>query len=67
MNAGNWIELAGIVVTVLGGGAIGTSKLTRIAVAAENLAKQIEGLAGQQQDTAKTVQDHEVRLAKGGL
>lgn len=67
MNAGNWIELATIVVTVLGGGGVGVSKLTRIAVAVENGAKMVETIAGTVAKQGETVQDHEVRLAKGGL
>lgn len=63
----NWIELVSILLTVLGGGTIGVAKLTRIAVAAEQLGKALETLAGQQKDTAATVQAHEIRLTKGGL
>jgi ribose 5-phosphate isomerase len=66
MNAQNWIEVIGL---VLGGGGGGTAvaKLTRLAVAVEQLVKQIETLATSQAKTATTVQDHEIRLAKGGL
>lgn len=67
MNAGNWIELATAVVTVLGGGTIGVSKLTRIAVAVENGAKLIEAVAAQVAKQGDVQQDHEVRLAKANL
>lgn len=67
MNASNWIELGLGLATLLGGGTVGVSKLTRIAVAAETLAEKIQALAGQQKSTSATVQDHEIRLAKGGL
>lgn len=67
MNAGNYIELAGIVLTFLGGGSVGVAKLTRIAVAAENLAEQIKAITEQQKDTQTQVTDHENRLNRGGL
>jgi hypothetical protein len=67
MNSLNWIELATLLVSVGGGGTVGVSKLTRIAVAAENLAEQIKSLAGAQAKTADTVQDHENRLNKANL
>lgn len=67
MNAGNWIELAAIVITILGGGAAGSSKLTRIAVAAEQLAEKIAAITEAQKNTAATVQDHENRLNKANL
>jgi hypothetical protein len=66
MNAQNWIEVIGL---VLGGGGGGTAvaKLTRLAVAVEQLVKQIEGLAVTQAKTAETVQNHEIRLTKANL
>lgn len=67
MNASNWIQLVALIITISGGGTIGVSKLTRIAVAIEMLMKQIEGLAGVQAKTASTVQDHENRLNKARL
>lgn len=67
MNAGTWIALATIIVTVLGGGSLGVSKLTRIAVAVETLMKQIEAIVSQQAATALTVQNHENRLNKANL
>jgi hypothetical protein len=74
VNAGNWIELAALVVTILGGGSVGVSKLTRIVVVLETLAEQFKTSNAQQQATAQQVQNHEVRienhetrLGKGGL
>jgi len=66
MNASTWIELAGLVLGG-GGGATGVAKLTRLVVAVENLADQIKQDRAKSEKTATQVQDHEVRLARGGL
>lgn len=77
MNAGNWIELVALLVSILGGGAVGVSKLTRLIVAAETagqLAKDASVALGALGDaltklgtalgaTQATVQDHETRLS----
>lgn len=60
MNAGNWLELILGAPTILGGGGVLVAKLTRIALAAENLADKIAEISG-------TVQDHENRLNKARL
>lgn len=67
MTGADWVSLVAILLPLLGGGAVGTAKLTRIAVATEQLGEALKELASQQQATAKTVQDHENRLNKGGL
>lgn len=67
MNAGAWVALAAVVVTVLGGGFLGVSKLTRIAVAVETLVDQIRGLTKAQSDLTAIVQQHENRLNKAHL
>lgn len=63
MNASNWIELAALLVTILGGGGIGVSKLTRVAVAIETFGKALETLTGAVGTANATVQDHATRLA----
>lgn len=60
MNAGTVVELVLGLPTLLGGGGILVSKLTRIAVA-------VEGLVDANRQVTETVADHEKRLAKGGL
>lgn len=67
MNAGNWIELGLGLTTLLGGGTVGVSKLTRIAVAVEVLADKIATVAGDVAKTGAAVQDHENRLNKANL
>jgi uncharacterized membrane protein len=67
MNAGNWIELGTVVVTVLGGGGVGVAKLTRIAVAVENLIRSVGEVKTAAQAVTAQVQDHEVRLSKNGM
>jgi hypothetical protein len=67
MTTSNWIELITALVTVGGGGSLGIAKLTRIAVAAELLAKRIEEIAGGLTTTNQTVQNHENRLNKANL
>lgn len=70
MNAGNWIELIALLVTILGGGGVGVSKLTRIAVTIEAAGKTLEAL-GKMLESADSVAAahtaqlavHEVRLA----
>lgn len=66
MSAQTWIELAGL---VLGGGGGGTAiaKLTRLAVAVERAAGDIRAIVEDAKATKATIQDHEIRLAKGGL
>jgi hypothetical protein len=58
VNLSDWIAVAGLLLG--GGGAQLVAKLTRLAVAVENLVKSNEKLVGQ-------VDDHEKRLNKGGL
>lgn len=64
MNAGNWIELAALLVTVIGGGGLTALKLvtrlTRIAVAVEQGTHAIKKVVTK-------VDDHERRLNRGGL
>lgn len=60
MTLADWIALITPVSAVLGGGGIAVTKLTRIAVAVEQLVKSGEAVT-------KTVADHEQRLTKGGL
>lgn len=66
MNASTWIELAGLVLGG-GGGATGVAKLTRLVVAVEHLAEEIKQDRDKSAKTAEKVQEHEVRLVKGGL
>ena len=63
MNTGNWIELAALLVTILGGGGIGVSKVTRVAVAIEQLGKAFESTGKAVSDTATTVASHTTQLA----
>lgn len=63
MNAGNWIELAALILTFLGGGAAGVNKLTRVAVAIEQFGKALETLTGSFTDTSAIVQAHTAQLA----
>jgi hypothetical protein len=67
MNATNWIELAGFVATVLGGGTVGVAKLTRIAVAAENAVDAIKTVVADLKEIRATQQDHENRLNRAKL
>ena len=67
MNAGNWIELGLGLTTLLGGGTVGVSKLTRIAVAVEVLAEKIAKVSGDIASVGTQVQDHENRLNKANL
>jgi hypothetical protein len=67
MNASDWIEIILGAPTLLGGGGILVAKLTRIAVAIENLLEKISALTEAQAKTAEKVAEHDVRLAKGGL
>lgn len=63
MNSGNWIELAALIVTILGGGGIGVSKLTRVAVAIEEFGKSLVTLGSAFATTDTTVQSHTALLA----
>ena len=63
MNAGNWIELAALMVTILGGGGIGVSRMTRVAVAIETIGKGLESLGAAAAGTSAVVAEHETRLA----
>ena len=67
MDAGNWISLITIAVTGLGGGGVMVARLTRIAIAAENLADKIAEVSGRVAKVGETVQDHENRLNKAKL
>ena len=59
MNAQNWMEL--VMIALGGGGGVQlVTKLTRIAVAVENLVESNKKLVDQ-------VGDHEKRLTRGGL
>lgn len=60
MDVGTVIEIVLGMPTMLGGGGILVSKLTRIAVAVESLVESQRKIIGQ-------VDDHEKRLSKGGL
>jgi len=62
MNASNWIELAGLAVTLAGGGSLGIAKLTRIAVAVESLIVQLAKVIETQQAQGQQVQAHESRI-----
>jgi hypothetical protein len=64
MDAGNWIELAALLVTALGGGTVGISRLTRIAVAAETLAGKIEAVTRTVAAVSTVVQEHETRISR---
>jgi hypothetical protein len=59
VDAQQWIEVAGLALGG-GGGAQLVAKVTRVAVAVENLLKSYESLTSQ-------VGDHEKRLGKAGL
>lgn len=63
MNTSNWIELAALLTTVLGGGSVGVSKLTRVAVAIETFGKALEDLGRAVQAITATGQGHETRLS----
>jgi hypothetical protein len=63
VNSGNWIELAALIVTILGGGGIGVSKVTRIAVAIEALGRALETVGKTVADTSTTVAGHTTQLA----
>ena len=66
MNAQTVIEVLSLVAG--GSGGVGLiSKLTRLAVAIETGAEQMKSVIAELQATKTAVQDHEVRLAKGGL
>lgn len=67
MNAQVWTEIILGVPTLLGGGGVVVSKLTRIAVGLEKLAEQVSEARDDIKETAATVADHERRLTKGGL
>lgn len=74
MNAGNWIELAGVLMTGLGGlggfAAIvwkGSAKLTEISSTLTQVGKAMEALGEQMTTVAGQLQEHEARLTKGGL
>lgn len=66
MSASTWLEIAGLILGGGGGGAA-VAKFTRLIIAVENLASKIEAIAGGMAKTAEQVQDHEVRISKGGL
>jgi hypothetical protein len=63
MNAGNWIELAALIVTLLGGGAVGVNRVTRVAIAIEQFGKALETLGTAMAVTNTTMQAHESRIA----
>jgi hypothetical protein len=63
VNAGNWIELAALLVTILGGGGVGVSKLTRIAVTIENAGKTLEDLGRTLESVNGTTSAHAAQLA----
>lgn len=66
MNATQVIELI-IGAGGVGGGIKAVSTLTRLTVAVEGAAEKIAKLIERQEHTEATVQDHEIRLAKGKL
>jgi hypothetical protein len=66
VNTSTWIELVGLLVGGGGGGAA-VAKLTRLAVSVEALVNQLRSVTAAAQKTAEQVQDHEVRITKGGL
>ena len=63
MNAGNWIELAALLVTIIGGGGVGVSKLTRIAVTIENAGKTLEDLGRTLESVNGTTAAHAAQIA----
>jgi hypothetical protein len=63
VNAGNWIELAALLVTILGGGGIGVSRLTRIAVTIENAGRTLEALGKTMESLNGTAAAHTAQLA----
>lgn len=70
MTVQQWIEVAGLIMAGAGGGKMGVgiiTKLTRLVVAVETLTAKLDTLATSHANTVQTVQNHEVRLAKGGL
>lgn len=62
----NWIELAALMVTILGGGGVGVSKLTRVAVAVENAVEAIKTVVEDVKAIEGTVNAHGVTLAEHG-
>lgn len=66
MNATTWLEIVGLILGGGGGGAA-VSKITRLVIAVENLAGKIEAIIADGQKTAEQVQNHEIRISKGGL
>lgn len=66
MTVQTWLELAGLVLGG-GGGATGVAKLTRLVVAVERVAEDIKNIVEDAKETREKVQEHEVRLVKGGL
>jgi len=66
VNASNWIEVIGLVLGGGGGGAA-IAKLTRLAVAVEGVAGQIQEMSAAAAKTGEQVQDHENRLNKANL
>lgn len=74
MTAGNWIELAGVIMTglgLIGGSGVivwkGSAKLTEISSALTQLGTALEKLGEQMAGVTGQVQEHEARLTKGGL
>lgn len=74
MTAGNWIALAGVIMTGLGiaggSGVIvwkGSAMLTRISATLVQVGKAMEALGQQVSAVSGQVQEHEARLTKGGL
>jgi hypothetical protein len=63
VNAGNWIELAALLVTILGGGGVGVGKLTRIAVTIENAGKTLEALGKTLESADSVAAAHTAQLA----
>src|SRR5487761_954769 len=64
MHASTWIELGTLLFTAIGGGTVGVSKLTRIAVAAETLAEKIEAITRTVAAVSAVVQEHETRISR---
>lgn len=74
MTAGNWIALAGVIMTglgLIGGSGVivwkGSAKLAEISAALTQVGKAMEALGEQMAAVTGQVQQHEARLDKGGL
>lgn len=71
MNVGNWLELGFGLPTLIVGGVVIISRLTRIVVSVETTQRNVQDLGDELRKEAKRdrrwVQDHENRLNRAGL